>query len=45
MGNRCHCDIEGAKQALSKSKNKDVRAFAEGMVSDHTAVNRRRSTL
>jgi predicted outer membrane protein len=23
-------DIEGAKQALSKSKNKDVRAFAEG---------------
>jgi putative membrane protein len=34
-------DIEGAKQALSKSKNKDVRAFAEGMVSDHTAVNKK----
>src|ERR1700730_15871624 len=34
-------DIEGAKQALSKSKNKDVRAFAEGMVSDHTSVNKK----
>ena len=34
-------DIEAAKQALSKSKNKDVRAFAEGMVSDHTTVNRK----
>jgi putative membrane protein len=34
-------DIEGAKQALSKSKNKDVRAFAEGMVNDHTAVNKK----
>jgi putative membrane protein len=34
-------DIEAAKQALSKSKNKDVRAFAEGMVSDHTAVNKK----
>jgi putative membrane protein len=34
-------DIEAAKQAISKSKNKDVRAFAEGMVSDHTAVNRK----
>jgi len=33
-------DIEAAKQALSKSKNKDVRAFAEGMVGDHTAVNK-----
>ena len=32
-------DIEAAKQALSKSTNKDVRAFADGMVSDHTAVN------
>jgi putative membrane protein len=34
-------DIEAAKQALSKSSNKDVRAFAEGMVSDHTAVNKK----
>jgi putative membrane protein len=32
-------DIEAAKQALSKSTNKDVRAFADGMVSDHTTVN------
>lgn len=32
-------DIEAAKQALSKSKNKDVRAFAEDMVRDHAAVN------
>ena len=32
-------DIEAAKQALDKSKNKDVRAFAEEMVRDHTAVN------
>jgi putative membrane protein len=34
-------DIAAAEQALSKSKNKDVRAFAEGMVSDHTAVNKK----
>jgi putative membrane protein len=34
-----HLDIEAAKQALAKSTNKDVRAFADGMVSDHTAVN------
>src|SRR5262249_42865900 len=33
-------DIAGAKQALAKSNNKDVRAFAEGMVNDHTAVNK-----
>jgi putative membrane protein len=33
-------DIEAAKQALSKSTNTDVRAFAEGMVGDHTAVNK-----
>jgi putative membrane protein len=32
-------DIEAAKQAISKSTNKDVRAFAEDMVRDHTAVN------
>jgi putative membrane protein len=32
-------DIEAAKQAVSKSNNKDVRAFAEDMVRDHTAVN------
>jgi putative membrane protein len=33
-------DIEAGKLALSKSKNKDVRAFAEAMVNDHTAVNK-----
>ena len=33
-------DIDAAKQALAKSKNKDVRAFAEHMVRDHTAVNK-----
>jgi putative membrane protein len=38
-------DIEAAKQALSKSKNKDVRAFAEDMVNDHTAVNNKALAL
>jgi len=33
-------DIEGAKQAMLKSTNKAVRAFAEGMVLDNTAVNK-----
>lgn len=32
-------DIENAQLALKKSRNKDVRAFAEDMVRDHTAVN------
>jgi putative membrane protein len=32
-------DIDAAKQALAKSKNDDVRAFAQQMVGDHTAVN------
>jgi putative membrane protein len=32
-------DIEAGKQALAQSKNKDVRAFAEDMVRDHSAVN------
>ena len=32
-------DIEAAKQALKKSKNKEVRAFATDMVRGHTAVN------
>ena len=34
-------DIAAAKQALSRSSNKDVRAYAEGMVNDHTAVNKK----
>ncbi len=32
-------DIEAAQQALAKSKNKDVLAFAQQMVGDHTSVN------
>ena len=32
-------DIEAAKQALSKSHNPDVVAFANEMVRDHSAVN------
>ena len=33
-------DVDAAKQALSKSKNKEVRAFAQDMVRDHEAVNK-----
>ena len=32
-------DIAAAKQALAKSHNAEVRAFAEEMVRDHAAVN------
>jgi len=32
-------DINAAKQALQKTKNKEVKDFAEGMVRDHEAVN------
>ncbi len=32
-------DIKAAQLALKKSKNKDVRAFANDMVRDHKAVN------
>jgi putative membrane protein len=32
-------DVAAGKQALAKSHNKVVRAFAEEMVRDHTAVN------
>ncbi len=38
-------DIEAAKQALAKSKNKEVRAFADDMVRDHTAVNKQALAL
>ena len=38
-------DIEAGKQALDKSKNKDVRAFAQRMVGDHTMVNNEALTL
>jgi putative membrane protein len=33
-------DIAAAKQAISKTGNKDVKAFAEDMVRDHEAVNK-----
>jgi putative membrane protein len=33
-------DITAAKQALSKSKNKEVLAFAQDMMRDHEAVNK-----
>ena len=32
-------DIKAAQQALEKSKDTNVRAFADEMVRDHTAVN------
>ena len=32
-------DVAAGKQALTKSKNKAVRDFAQEMVRDHTAVN------
>ena len=38
-------DIKAAELALSKSKNKDVRAFAEDMVRDHKAVNEKALAL
>jgi putative membrane protein len=38
-------DIAAAKQALDKSKSKDVRDFASQMVSDHTAVNQQALAL
>lgn len=33
-------DVAAAKQALSKSKNKEVIGFAKDMVRDHEAVNK-----
>jgi len=38
-------DITAAKQALKKSRNKEVRAFATDMVRDHTAVNKQALAL
>ena len=38
-------DIDAAKQALAKSKNKEVRAFADNMVKDHSAVNKQALAL
>ena len=38
-------DIAAGEQALKMSKNADVRAFAEQMVKDHTAVNKMATDL
>jgi putative membrane protein len=38
-------DIAAANQALSKSKNKEVLAFAQDMVRDHEAVNKQALSL
>src|ERR1700761_3321049 len=38
-------DIAAAKQALAKTANKDVKAFAEDMVRDHEAVNKQALAL
>jgi len=38
-------DIDAAKQALQKSKNKQIRAFAQDMERDHTAVNKKALAL
>lgn len=38
-------DIDAAKQALAKSKNKEIRAFAQDMERDHSAVNKKALAL
>jgi putative membrane protein len=38
-------DIDAGKLAESKTKNKDVRAFAERMVADHSGVNQQAVAL
>ena len=38
-------DVAAGKQALAKSKNKEVRAFAAEMVRDHAAVNHKALAL
>ena len=38
-------DIQAGQLALKKSKNKDVRGFAQDMVRDHTAVNQKALAL
>lgn len=38
-------DVEAARQALDRSRNTEVRAFAETMVRDHTAVNQQALAL
>lgn len=38
-------DIRAARLALQKSRNRQVRAFANDMIRDHTAVNRKALAL
>jgi putative membrane protein len=38
-------DIDAGKLAKSHTKNKDVAAFAQQMITDHTAVNKQASEL
>src|SRR6185295_15438745 len=38
-------DIDAGKLARSKSKNKEVQAFAKQMVTDHGAVNKQAGAL
>jgi putative membrane protein len=38
-------DVAAAKQALAKTHNKEVRAFAQQMVRDHQAVNQKALAL
>lgn len=38
-------DIDAGKQAESRTRNKDVRAFAKQMVTDHTSVNKQATAL
>jgi len=38
-------DVDAGKLAKSKSKNKDVQAFAQQMITDHTAVNKQAGAL
>jgi putative membrane protein len=38
-------DVDAGKQAEAKTTNKDVKAFADMMVNDHTAVNKQATAL
>jgi putative membrane protein len=38
-------DIEAGKLAKGKTHNKDVKAFAQQMITDHTAVNKQATAL
>jgi putative membrane protein len=38
-------DIDAGKLAKGKTKNKDVKAFAQQMITDHTAVNKQATEL